>query len=102
VNALQNEEVLVHPFVIGELACGNLHARKKVLALLSRLPPAPTADDEEVLGFIEKRSLNGCGIGLIDAHLLASTVLHGAARLWTHDRPLASAAAGMRLLYKDI
>jgi predicted nucleic acid-binding protein len=102
VNALEGEEVLVHPFVIGELACGNLHARGNVLDLLSRLPAAPRASDEEVLAFIEKRSLSGRGIGLIDVHLLASTVLHGSARLWTHDRPLARVAERMRLLYRAI
>ena len=102
VDALESEEVLVHPFVIGELACGNLHARANVLELLSRLPPAPTATDEEVLAFIEKRSLNGRGLGLVDVHLLASTTLHGSARLWTHDRPLANFAERMRVLYRSL
>ena len=102
VDALESEEVLVHPFVIGELACGNLHPRGSVLELLSRLPAAPRATDEEALAFIEKRSLNGRGIGLVDVHLLASTTLHGSARLWTHDRPLAKVAERMRLLYRSI
>ena len=102
VSALEEEEVLVHPFVIGELACGNLHARGDVIELLSRLPQAPKATDEEVLGFIESRSLSARGIGLIDVHLLASTVLHGSARLWTHDRPLATVAKRLRLLYRAI
>jgi predicted nucleic acid-binding protein len=102
VNALEGEEVLVHPFVIGELACGILHPRANVLDLLSRLPSAPRATDDEVLAFIEKRSLNGRGIGFVDVHLLASTTLHGSARLWTHDRPLANVAERMRLLYRGI
>jgi predicted nucleic acid-binding protein len=102
VNALENEEVLVHPFVIGELACGNLHARENVLELLRHLPPAPSVTDDEVLRFIDSRSLGGRGIGLVDVHLLASTALQGSARLWTHDRPLASVAERMRLLYRGI
>ena len=102
VSALEGDDVLMHAFVIGELACGNLHARGEVLELLSRLPQAPKATDEEVLGFIESRSLSGCGIGLLDVHLLASTVLHGSARLWTRDRPLATVAARLQLLYKAI
>lgn len=100
VDALKGDEVLIHPFVIGELACGNLHARGEVLELLSRLPQAPRATDEEVLGFIESRSLTGRGIGLIDVHLLASTILHGSARLWTRDRPLTIVAGGLHLLYR--
>ncbi len=102
VNALENEEVLVHPFVIGELACGNLHSRENVLELLRHLPPAPSVTDDEVLRFIDSRSLGGRGIGLVDVHLLASTALQGSARLWTHDRPLASVAERMRLLYRGI
>ena len=99
-NAVEGDEVLMHLFVIGELACGNLRARGEVLELLSRLPQAPKATDEEVLGFIDSRSLNGRGIGLIDVHLLASTALHGSARLWTHDRPLATVAERLHLLYR--
>jgi hypothetical protein len=102
VSALEGDEVLVHPFVIGELACGNLHGRSEVLELLSRLPQAPKATDKEVLGFIESRSVSARGIGLIDVHLLASTILHGSARLWTHDRPLAIVAERLQLLYGAI
>jgi predicted nucleic acid-binding protein len=98
VEALGRDEVLVHPFVVGELACGNLHNRREILDLLGRLPAAPKATDSEVLAFIERRSLSGRGIGLIDVHLLASVVLHGTARLWTHDRPLADIAASLDIL----
>ncbi len=101
VTALDRQEVLVHPFVIGELACGNLNPRSEILELLSRLPPAPKASDQEILSFIESRSLSGRGIGLIDVHLLASTVLHGSARLWTRDTPLAQVAESLQLLHKS-
>lgn len=99
VTALDREDVLVHPFVAGELACGNLRNRREILGLLRRLPQAPKATDEEALVFIERRSLSGRGIGLVDVHLLASTVLHGTARLWTRDQQLSAVAADLKLLY---
>ncbi len=99
VAALSREEVLVHPFVIGELACGNLRNRREILALLRRLPQATKATDDEALAFIERRSLSGRGIGFVDVHLLASTALHGTARLWTADHQLADIAANLKLLY---
>jgi predicted nucleic acid-binding protein len=95
--ALEQERVLVHPFVVGELACGNLRNRSEVLELLGNLPSMPTATDAEALEFIERRSLMGRGIGYIDVHLLAAVALAGTARLWTRDRRLAAAAAELNL-----
>ena len=83
--------VFCHPFVVGELACGHLKHRQQILSLLKALPAAPRAEDDEVLQFIEKRELAGIGLGLIDVHLLASTVLSDAV-LWTEDRRLKTAA----------
>ncbi len=100
VTALNDEEVLVHPFVAGELACGNLRNRREILQNLSRLPGAPTATHEEVLAFVEHRSLAGRGIGYVDVHLLASTALNGTARLWTHDKRLAGVAEKLGMLYR--
>ena len=77
VSALESGVVLTHPFVVGELACGNLKNRVEVLALLQDLPAAPVATDAEALAFIEARSLMGRGIGYIDVHLLASAALAG-------------------------
>lgn len=77
VELLNAGRVLTHPFVIGELACGNLKNRKGVLSLLQDLPAAPVATDEEVLFFIEKRGLMGKGIGYVDAHLPASISVTG-------------------------
>lgn len=91
--ALEAEQVLMHPFVLGELACGNLRNRRELLALFRRLPHGPVATHEEVLAFIERRALMGRGIGLVDVHLLASVALAGTARLWTRDRRLAAVAA---------
>ena len=95
--ALEAGEVLTHPFVIGELACGNLRNRREILDLLANLPAAPMAADAEVLGFIERRKLMGRCIGYLDAHLLAATALARPARLWTGDRRLAVIAAALGL-----
>lgn len=94
---LSNAAVLIHPFVIGELACGNLHHRNRILNLLGDLPTSRVADDREVLFFIERNDLMGRGIGYIDAHLLASVSLSGAAGLWTVDRKLNDVAAQLDL-----
>jgi predicted nucleic acid-binding protein len=91
----------MHPFVLGELACGNLKNRSEVLRLLGDLPAAPTATDPEALGLIERRALMGRGIGYIDVHLLASAALAGVGRLWTRDRRLAAVAAELELTFDD-
>jgi predicted nucleic acid-binding protein len=83
--------VLIHPWLIGELACGNLRNRGEVLELLQGLPAAVVASDSEGLLLIEQDQLMGRGIGHVDAHLLASAKLsHG--QLWTQDRRLAALA----------
>ena len=94
---LFNEQVLCHPFVVGELACGTLQKRAEILAMLKALPEARLLDQEEVLSFLEARRLYGRGIGWVDAHLLASTMLTGCS-LWTIDKPLRRAAAGLDVL----
>lgn len=94
---LDRDEVLCHPFVVGELACGALKARGVTLGLLETLQMAPLAEHDEVLALIEQHDLMGTGIGWIDAHLLGSTLLAGA-RLWTLDAPLARAAAKRSVL----
>jgi len=84
-------DVWVHPFVIGELACGRLTRRGEILALLQALPHAPLIEHREVLAFVETSGLPGRGIGWIDAHLLASARL-ARIPLWTLDRRLAAVA----------
>lgn len=91
----------MHPYVLGELACGNLKNRREVLRFLGDLPSAPTATEPEILDFIERRALMGRGIGYIDVHLLASIVLEGAARLWTRDRRLNEVAAELDLAFEE-
>jgi predicted nucleic acid-binding protein len=82
----------MHPFVLGELACGNLRNRTELLTLFGHLPGIPVATDAEVLVFIERRVLMGRGIGFVDAHLLASIALSRDTRLWTLDKRLARVA----------
>jgi predicted nucleic acid-binding protein len=88
---LNRPRVLVHPFVIGEIALGHLKQRRQVLDELSGLPQAEIATDPEVMLIIESAGLSGTGVGYLDAHLLASAKLSGAL-LWTRDKRLASAA----------
>jgi len=99
--ALEQGRVLTHPFVLGELACGNLKNRGEVLQLLGELPAAPMATDPEALDFIERRALMGRGIGYVDVHLLASVALAGTAQLWTQDKRLAAVAADLELAYAE-
>lgn len=89
---LDQGSVLMHPFVIGEIACGSLSSRTALLGLLAGLPRIAVADDDEALAFIEHRGLHGRGIGYVDVHLLAAVALAGSARLWTRDRRLLQAA----------
>ena len=93
-------QVLVHSFVIGELALGNLRQRDAVLQSLHDLPQAVSADNDEVLGFIERNALFGLGIGYGDAQLLASARL-SAALLWTRDKRLHEAAVRLGLAAQD-
>lgn len=98
---LQEGLVRIHPFVVGELACGNLSKRREVLELLNELPAAGPASHEEVLFFIEQHGLMGRGIGYVDAHLLAATAIH-AGRLWTRDKRLAVIAEELALEYQPM
>jgi hypothetical protein len=88
---LEQDEVQVHPFVIGELALGRLRCREEILAHLAALPSVPAAEHHEVLGLVSDHDLAGSGVGWVDAHLLASALI-GGTTVWTLDRPLATAA----------
>ena len=91
VALLLEEQVVGHPFVIGELACGSMKRRGEILGLLQHLPQIATLPHREVLVFVERRALMGRGLGWIDVHLLASTVASDHT-LWTSDKRLADAA----------
>ncbi len=94
---LEEARVLVHPWVTGELALGQLSRRREILGLLNHLPQARVATEAEVMTLVETRRLYGTGIGYVDAHLLAATLLTADASLWTRDRRLAAAAADLRI-----
>jgi len=97
VTLLNEGSVLTHPFVIEEVACGNLSRRKEVLDLLRALPVAPLAEHEEVLNFIASERLYGRGLGAVDAHLMASARL-ARAKIWSRDKALSRAAKRLNLL----
>ena len=93
---LEEGQVLLHPFVLGELACGNLRKRAEVLAHLRRLDAVPPVSDEEAHRLLEHHHLAGKGLGWVDVHLLASCLVAGA-KLWTFDRRLAETAEELGL-----
>jgi predicted nucleic acid-binding protein len=88
----------MHPAVVGEIACGNLTRRNKVLSDLQELLLADLADKDDTLFVIESRRLWGKGIGWTDAQLVASALLTGCA-LWTHDKRLHDVAVSLRIAY---
>ena len=93
---LEHREVLTHPFVVGELACGSLRNRGEIFSLLRALPAAPEVEHAEVLEFVERYRLHGRGIGWVDAHLLASARLSGSG-VWTLDTCLRRVARSLKL-----
>ncbi len=94
-NLLNEGQIVIHPFVIAELALGSIRERSKTLALLDLLPQVRVAQISEVRLTIEGRRLYGLGIGLIDAHLIASVFLDSSAFLWTRDKRLRRVAEGL-------
>jgi predicted nucleic acid-binding protein len=97
LDALLNEgRVVCHPFIVGELACGNLKNRTEILFLLNTLPRAIPAEHEELMQFIENYNLMGKGLGYIDVHLLASAILTKVP-LWTIDKRLNEVAVKLEL-----
>lgn len=92
---------MMHPFILGELACDNLKNRREILRLLGDLPRAPVATEPEALEFIERRALMGRGLGYIDVHLLASALLAHDALLWTRHRNLCAAASDLGVAYTE-
>jgi len=99
LSALLNRGVVAcHPFVVGEVACGNLESRVEILSLLQALPSLVLVEPDELLAFIECRRLMGKGLGYVDMHLLASTLLSGVV-LWTADKRLRRAAKSLDVCY---
>jgi predicted nucleic acid-binding protein len=101
VDLLERSIVIMHPFVVGEIACGSLNDRLALLELLQDLPAAVVAEGDEVLGFIERHVLHGKGIGYVDVHLLASVALTEGATLWTRDKKLHLVAQMLGCAHQD-
>lgn len=97
---LERGEVFTHPFVVGELACGNLRARAEILSRLSALPSAPIASHDEALALVEAHRLHGAGLGWVDVHLLAAARL-ASVPLWTLDRVLDRVARSIGASSRD-
>jgi predicted nucleic acid-binding protein len=97
---LEIEEVSIHPFISGELACGDLQNRKEITALLHALPHVTEVEDNKILLFIERHRLMGRGIGLVDAHILASCCID-ACHLWTRDKRLKALAQEMQMEFSQ-
>jgi predicted nucleic acid-binding protein len=96
---LMDAQVVCHPFIIGELACGNINNRNEILFLLTSLPSAPILEFDEFMFFIDEHQIMGIGIGFVDVHLLASAKLADIP-LWTDDKKLNSAAIELSLNYR--
>jgi predicted nucleic acid-binding protein len=101
VDLLERSIVIMHPFVLGEIACGSLQDRESILELLQDLPAAAVAEGDEVLRFIESHVLHGKGIGYVDVHLLASVALTEGAKIWTRDKKLRLVAQMVGCAYQD-
>ncbi len=97
-NLLNDGNVLCHPLIVGELACGNLKDRALILSFMQLLPMSIEVEHDEVLTFIEDNRLMGKGIGYVDVHLITSAVLMDAS-IWTLDKKLAQAANTLRIKY---
>lgn len=95
---LRDAEVASHPFVIGELACGNITNREEIFSLLQRLPLAPVVENNEFHYFLDRNRLMGRGLGFVDIHLLASAKLERIP-LWTADKRLKEATLNLGLAY---
>ena len=93
--ALNLGQILIHPWVIAELALGSLRDRTRTLAMLDLLPQAKVAQISELRHMIEARRLYSLGMGLTDAHLIASVLLNPPMLLWTRDKQLRKIAAAL-------
>jgi len=93
---LERATVLTHPLVIEEIACGHLRDRLEITSLLHALPSAPVVTHTEILGLISNKTLNGVGLGAIDVHIIASTMLANA-KIWSKDKALIRESTRLNL-----
>nr|VFJ60242.1 MAG: hypothetical protein BECKFM1743C_GA0114222_102684 [Candidatus Kentron sp. FM]VFJ62368.1 MAG: hypothetical protein BECKFM1743A_GA0114220_103054 [Candidatus Kentron sp. FM]VFK13920.1 MAG: hypothetical protein BECKFM1743B_GA0114221_102993 [Candidatus Kentron sp. FM] len=99
---LDNDAILIHPFVIGELACGSLRHRRRVLTGLHEIPSIDMVSNRGVMDFIERNALFSVGIGWIDAHLLAATARTEGCQLWTRDKRLQFQAERLNISHSCV
>jgi predicted nucleic acid-binding protein len=98
---LEAGRVVMHPYIVAELALGSLRDRMMTLTSLELLPELPVAELHEVRQLIEVQKLYTRGIGFVDAHLLASLIIvEVSTELWTDDGGLMEAAKNFGLLAK--
>jgi hypothetical protein len=98
---LEQNRVVMHPMVLGELACGNLRNRGQLLQLWQQLESLQVVSHDEALYFIEQNGLMGKGIGYVDVHLLASTAIAAGVKLWTRDKRLVCIAVELRYAWVE-
>lgn len=101
VALLNNHRVMMHSMIRDELACGHLRHRLQILALLKHLPHVFEATHDEALTFMDNKQLMGRGIGFVDVHLLAATVLTPGARIWTRDSRLSVVAQSLEIAWQS-
>jgi predicted nucleic acid-binding protein len=100
IELLEQSLIACHPYIIGELACGNLKNRTEIIKLLEALPTVNVLEHNEVMDFIERRELMGIGIGYVDVHLLGSSLLSDV-QIWTFDTSLIKAATALNISYSE-
>ncbi len=98
---LEQSRVIMHPMVLGELACGYLQNRQQLLQLWQQLESLQPVSHDEALYFIEHNGLMGKGIGYVDVHLLASAAIATGVKLWTRDKRLMSVAAELQYAWQE-
>ena len=99
---LNANDVLMHPMVIGELACGHMRNRKQALELWYRLPRINEAGHEQVISLIETHNLMGQGLGFVDMHLVCSVFNYSGSQLWTRDKKLNGIANKLNIAFEKI
>jgi len=98
---LLNEcKAATHPYIVGELACGNFKNRKLIISFLMSLPVISTISENEYHLFIEQNRLFGIGLGFVDVHILAAAILSGML-LFTRDKTLLISAQMLGVDFKS-
>jgi hypothetical protein len=98
IRLLEQRLVACHPFIIGELACGDIKNRHEIISLLNDLPSTDILDHDDIMEFIEYRTIMNKGIGYVDVHLLASALVSETA-LWRFDKALRNISKQLSIQY---